>query len=146
MKLEKLNLLKWSAKTLIESKLRIIQKMNDILKLWSDDRRENRRFALAAKEFFDDYKFTQDSWKDIYEISNHIVSEDFLHRLRATELKLSEDDLKLCCMVLVEIKTNQIADILGIQPASVSKKRNRLKKKIDGNSDKTLKKLLSAWI
>jgi DNA-binding CsgD family transcriptional regulator len=49
-------------------------------------------------------------------------------------------------MVLVEIKTNQIADILGIQPASVSKKRNRLKKKIDGNSDKTLKKLLSAWI
>lgn len=146
MKIDKLNLLKSSAKTLIESKLRIIQKMNDILKLWSDDRRENRRFALAAKEFFDDYKFTQDSWKDIYEISNHIVSEDFLHRLRATELKLSEDDLKLCCMVLVEIKTNQIADILGIQPASVSKKRNRLKKKIDGNSDKTLKKLLSAWI
>ena len=142
MKIDKLNLLKSSAKTLIESKLRIIQKMNDILKLWSD----NRRFALAAKEFFDDYKFTQDSWKDIYEISNHIVSEDFLHRLRATELKLSEDDLKLCCMVLVEIKTNQIADILGIQPASVSKKRNRLKKKIDGNSDKTLKKLLSAWI
>ena len=146
MKIDKLNLLKSSAKTLIESKLRIIQKMNDILKLWSDDRRENRRFALAAKEFFDDYKFTQDSWKDIYEISNHIVSEDFLHRLRATELKLSEDDLKLCCMVLFEIKTNQIADILGIQPASVSKKRNRLKKKIDGNSDKTLKKLLSAWI
>lgn len=146
MKIDKLNLLKSSAKTLIESKLRIIQKMNDILKLWSDDRRENRRFALAAKEFFDDYKFKQDSWKDIYEISNHIVSEDFLHRLRATELKLSEDDLKLCCMVLVEIKTNQIADILGIQPASVSKKRNRLKKKIDGNSDKTLKKLLSAWI
>lgn len=146
MKIDKLNLLKSSAKTLIESKLRIIQKMNDILKLWSDDRRDNRRFALAAKEFFDDYKFTQDSWKDIYEISNHIVSEDFLHRLRATELKLSEDDLKLCCMVLVEIKTNQIADILGIQPASVSKKRNRLKKKIDGNSDKTLKKLLSAWI
>lgn len=146
MKIDKLNLLKSSAKTLIESKLRIIQKMNDILKLWSDDRRENRRFALAAKEFFDDYKFTQDSWKDIYEISNHIVSEDFLHRQRATELKLSEDDLKLCCMVLVEIKTNQIADILGIQPASVSKKRNRLKKKIDGNSDKTLKKLLSAWI
>ena len=146
MKIDKLNLLKSSAKTLIESKLRIIQKMNDILKLWSDDRRENRRFALAAKEFFDDYKFTQDSWKDIYEISNHNVSEDFLHRLRATELKLSEDDLKLCCMVLVEIKTNQIADILGIQPASVSKKRNRLKKKIDGNSDKTLKKLLSAWI
>ena len=146
MKIDKLNLLKSSAKTLIESKLRIIQKMNDILKLWSDDRRENRRFALAAKEFFDDYKFTQDSWKDIYEISNHIVSEDFLHRLRATELKLSEDDLKLCCMVLVEIKTNQIADILGIQPASISKKRNRLKKKIDGNSDKTLKKLLSAWI
>ena len=120
MKIDKLNLLKSSAKTLIESKLRIIQKMNDILKLWSDDRRENRRFALAAKEF--------------------------LHRLRATELKQSEDDLKLCCMVLVEIKTNQIADILGIQPASVSKKRNRLKKKIDGNSDKTLKKLLSAWI
>lgn len=146
MRIDKLNLLKSSAKTLIESKLRIIQKMNDILKLWSDDRRDNRRFALAAKEFFDDYKFTQDSWKDIYEISNHIVSEDFLHRLRATELKLSEDDLKLCCMVLVEIKTNQIADILGIQPASVSKKRNRLKKKIDGNSDKTLKKLLSAWI
>lgn len=146
MKIDKLNLLKSSAKTLIESKLRIIQKMNDILKLWSDDRRDNWRFALAAKEFFDDYKFTQDSWKDIYEISNHIVSEDFLHRLRATELKLSEDDLKLCCMVLVEIKTNQIADILGIQPASVSKKRNRLKKKIDGNSDKTLKKLLSAWI
>lgn len=129
MKIDKLNLLKSSAKTLIESKLRIIQKMNDILKLWSDDRRDNRRFALAAKEFFDDYKFTQDSWKDIYEISNHIVSEDFLHRLRATELKLSEDDLKLCCMVLVEIKTNQIADILGIQPASVSKKRNRLKRK-----------------
>ena len=127
MKIDKLNLMKSSAKKMIKSKMRIIQKMNHILKLWSDDRRDNRRFALAAKEFFDDYKFTQDSWKDIYEISNHIVSEDFLHRLRATELKLSEDDLKLCCMVLVEIKTNQIADILGICRAA---RKGRGKKKI----------------
>lgn len=51
MKIDKLNLLKSSAKTLIESKLRIIQKMNDILKLWSDDRRDNRALRWRPRSF-----------------------------------------------------------------------------------------------
>lgn len=146
LKVKDLEVKRSEARTMLLSKVQIMQKMNELNKLWSEDRKDNRRFAQEAKKFFDGFTFTKDSWDELYRIASHVISDNFYNRLAQSDLHLSEDDIRLCCMIVIGLKSREIGLILGIYSNSVSKKRNRLKKKIGDDSDDSLKNMLYSWL
>lgn len=76
--------------------------------------------------------------RQIYEI-NH----SFVFQLKSRFPKLSEDDIRLASLLLLDLSSKEIADILCIEAKSVDMKRYRLKKKLEIASDVDLKDFLS---
>ncbi len=144
-KMRDMELRKQSVCALLLAKVKTAQKINSILKLWSDKRPNNIRFTKAAKKMFDDFIFSKNSWNEISDISGYVITDRFYEKL-AEEKKLSPDDIRLSCMIVVGLKTAEISKILDILPNSVSRKRNRLRKKLEDGSDLPLKKLLESWL
>lgn len=144
-KMRDMELRKQSVCALLLAKMKTAQKINSILKLWSDKRPNNIRFTKAAKKMFDDFIFSKNSWNEISDISGYVITDRFYEKL-AEEKKLSPDDIRLSCMIVVGLKTAEISKILDILPNSVSRKRNRLRKKLEDGSDLPLKKLLESWL
>ena len=144
-KMQDMELRKQSVCALLLARVKTAQKINSILKLWSDQRPNNIRFTKAAKKMFDDFIFSKDSWNEISDISGYVITDRFYEKL-AQEKELSADDIRLCCMIVVGLKTAEISKILDILPNSVSRKRNRLRKKLEDGSDLPLKKLLESWL
>ena len=144
-KMRDMELRKQSVCALLLARVKTAQKINSILKLWSDQRPNNICFTRAAKKMFDDFIFSKDSWNEISDISGYVITDRFYEKL-AGEKELSADDIRLCCMIVVGLKTAEISKILDILPNSVSRKRNRLRKKLEDGSDLPLKKLLESWL
>ena len=145
MKMRDMELRKQSVCALLLAKVKIAQKINSILKLWSDKRPNNIRFTKAAKKMFDDFIFSKNSWNEISDISGFVITDRFYEKL-SVEKQLSPDDIRLSCMIMVGLKTAEISKILDILPNSVSRKRNRLRKKLEDGSDLPLKELLESWL
>lgn len=68
---------------------------------------------------------------DKFKRSFEEVYPNFRARLHQEFPKLTENDGKLCAFLLMEMKTREIADLMGVSQASVSKSRNRLRKKLE---------------
>ena len=145
MKMQDLALRKKTVCALLLAKVKLAQKINSTLKLWSDQRSTNVRFTMAAKKMFDDYIFDKNSWDEIRAISSYVITDRFYEKL-ANEKKLPQDDVKLCCMIVVGLKTAEISKILDILPNSVSRKRTRLRQKLEDSPELSLKDLLESWL
>jgi DNA-binding CsgD family transcriptional regulator len=56
---------------------------------------------------------------------------DFFNTLKSNYPNITKSEQKLSAMLLVNLTTSQMADNLDITPASISKNRNRLRKKLN---------------
>ena len=65
------------------------------------------------------------------------ISESFYFKMREKNKKLTEEDLRLASLVLLNLSSKEISEILFITPKSVDMKRYRLRKKLslDNNVD-----------
>lgn len=79
--------------------------------------------------------------QDRKELENQIdaVHQQFLHKLKSNYPDLSKADTRLCSLLMLELKSKEIASILNIEPESVKKGRNRLRKKLSISPDLTFK-------
>ncbi|MBN2669001.1 MAG: hypothetical protein JXR60_07215 [Bacteroidales bacterium] len=61
----------------------------------------------------------------------------FNSKLKATHPNLNENDLQICALLKMQLKSQEIAQILNVQLSSINKRRQRLRKKLnlDQNSD-----------
>ncbi len=59
------------------------------------------------------------------------VYPDFYRIIHSKFPQLSKNDLKLTALLLMKLSTSEIAGILNISPAAVSKKRNRFRSKLN---------------
>ena len=73
---------------------------------------------------------TNQNWNSFLQ-SFESLYPDFFNNLQSNYKNLTKSELKLSALLLMNLTTPEIADILCISPASVSKNRNRLRKKLN---------------
>lgn len=70
------------------------------------------------------------------------VHQEFLSRLKVMFPILSKTDLRLCSLLLLELSTKDISVIMNIESESVKRSRNRLRKKLNLDSNSNINKFL----
>ncbi len=70
------------------------------------------------------------NWKK-FRLNFENIYPGFLDTLAQKYPQLTQNDLKICAFILMDMKTVEIAEFSGISEASVSKSRNRLRKKLN---------------
>lgn len=68
-------------------------------------------------------------WRDIMSKADAIY-DNYTVRLRTRIPELTENDIRICCLIKLSFCNGDIAKILGISPTSVSRQKLRLKERI----------------
>lgn len=68
-------------------------------------------------------------WRDIMSKADAIY-DNYTIRLRTRIPELTENDIRICCLIKLSFNNGDIAKILGISPTSVSRQKLRLKERI----------------
>lgn len=98
-----------------------------------DKENQDRRDLLARRIYDHSVYFT--SWQDykkLRELANSHFNNMF-YRLEDT-YHLSEQELKICLMILLEYTNKQMAEILFVQPNTISKAKNKIAKQLNTSS------------
>lgn len=66
------------------------------------------------------------------------VHPDFFNSLIERFSELTNDDLKLCAYLKIQLSSKEIARLLNIETSAVNKRRNRLRKKLNMDSSENL--------
>ena len=86
-------------------------------------------------------------WAEVEENINKLYN-NFTLRLKEQFPSFTNNDLQVCCLIKLRITVSDIAKILNISPASVSKRKQRIKeqiiKELGDNFDKS--QLIDIWI
>lgn len=72
---------------------------------------------------------TAAQWAEVEENINKLY-ENFTLRLKEQFPSLTDNDLQVCCLIKLRISVANMAEILNISPASVSKRKQRIKDQI----------------
>lgn len=86
-------------------------------------------------------------WEDVKSAINWLF-DDFTERLLADIPTLNESDIQICCLMKLHLQVAEIATLLGISPASVSKRKLRLKERImsEGGRPWTKSQSFDVWL
>ncbi len=85
------------------------------------------------------------SWRLIEE-NTDMVLPNFTSMLRKNHPSLADDDVRFCCLVVMQVPNPVIASVYGIAPSSVSVRKQRMKKKLDeAIANETLEHYLSKY-
>lgn len=86
-------------------------------------------------------------WAEVEENINKLYN-DFTLRLKEQFPSFTNNDLQVCCLIKLRISVSNMAEILNISPASVSKRKQRIKeqiiKELGDSFDKS--QLIDIWI
>lgn len=75
------------------------------------------------------YIKTEGEWEDIIEAVD-ILYDNYTVRLRKQFSSLTESDLQICCLIKLHLNNSTIATLTGISPASVTKRKQRMKERM----------------
>ena len=89
---------------------------------------------LKALRLSPKYLKTQQEREAIVQAVN-ILYEDFTVRLSKQYPALTEEDLLFCCLVKLHLNNGTIATLFAISPASVTKRKQRIKERMGWNTD-----------
>lgn len=78
-----------------------------------------------------------DDWELFQEAFNN-ADKEFLGKLRSAHSNLTNNDIRLCAYLRLNLNSKEIARLFNISPRSVEVKRYRLRKKMDLEHDKNL--------
>lgn len=86
-------------------------------------------------------------WAEVEENINRLYN-NFTLRLKKQFPSFTDNDLQVCCLIKLRISVGSMAEILNISPASVSKRKQRIKeqiiKELGDSFDKS--QLIDIWI
>lgn len=98
-----------------------------------DEEKQARRDLLARRIYDHSVYFT--SWQDYKKLRESANSHfnNMCYQLEDT-YHLSEQEIKICLMVLLEYTNKQMAEILLVQPNTISKAKNKIAKQLNTSS------------
>jgi len=85
-----------------------------------------------------------DDW-ETFKMHFEKVHTDFFTWLYKNYPGLTQNDIRLCAYLVINLNINEMADILGISPDSVRKRRQRLRTKLDLPQDTDIHEFLSCY-
>lgn len=99
----------------------LFKRINFFHKLPSLNREENSPHDVQGK-----IKITGEDWKEL-ENSIQETYPDFLQKLREEVPTLSDDDLRFCCLLKINVNMQDLSDIYCVSKAAITKRKYRLK-------------------
>lgn len=85
--------------------------------------------CAVLNTMFNSTDITQRDWERFEEAVN-FTYPDFTKRLKSQYPKLTEEDVKVLCLIVADVDTGQLSTLLNIQVSSVIKKRYRIRLKL----------------
>ncbi|WP_423128661.1 tetratricopeptide repeat protein [Gaoshiqia sp. Z1-71] len=83
-----------------------------------------------------------DEWPAIIKIINRL-NNNFTLRLKQQMPFLSESDVQCCCLIKLHLTTTMIANLTAVSPASVTKRKQRIRNRISRQTNHPLEKTKS---
>lgn len=71
-----------------------------------------------------------EQWTEIIEMID-ILYDNYTQRLHSDFSSLTDEDLHYCCLIKLQFSTSTMSILTGISPASVTKRKQRIKEKIN---------------
>lgn len=90
---------------------------------------KDKRIKLVLREI-DSNINSEDDWKFFEDAFNN-ADKDFLNRIKAKHDGLTNNDLRLCAYLRLNLSSKEIAPLLNISVKSVEMKRYRIRKKLE---------------
>ena len=90
---------------------------------------KDKSIKLVLREI-DNNINSEDDWKFFEDAFNN-ADKDFLNRIKAKHDSLTNNDLRLCAYLRLNLSSKEIAPLLNISVKSVEMKRYRIRKKLD---------------
>lgn len=88
----------------------------------------------------------EESW-ELIEENTDMVLPGFTSRLRKQHSALTAEDIRFCCLLMMQVPTTVLANIYGIAPSSVAVRKQRMKKKLDSDvQNQTIENYLNQYI
>lgn len=78
-------------------------------------------------------------WPVIYKLIDKIFN-NYTGRLRASFPLLTEEDIQCCCLIKLQLSTSAIARLYSIAPSSVTKRKQRIKERINQGKNELIGK------
>lgn len=69
-------------------------------------------------------------WPSVYEALDQLF-DGYTQRLRRNYPLLTEEDIQCCCLIKLQLSTSAIARLYGIAPSSVTKRKQRIKERMN---------------
>lgn len=82
---------------------------------------------------------TDVDWPQVYSSLNQIFN-NYTQRLQHDFPLLTEEDIQCCCLIKLRMTTSAIANIYSITPASATKRKQRIRERINQSKEKPLDK------
>jgi len=84
---------------------------------------------------------SEDYWKEFNLYFNE-VDKDFITAINQKYPTLTQNDLRMCTLIRIQLSTKEIASLLNISVRGVEKGRYRLKKRLNLNNEEDLNKFI----
>ena len=134
----------------IKSKEQIEQENLQLLEKFNALNREQCRRHSFLKKLYGGKKdilpaFEKKEWK-LYEDAFISIYPMFTESLKKSFPKLSEQEIRICQLSVMGVKTSKVADVLLLQADTVSSYKQKIKKSCFPTANKTLEELLLPFI
>ena len=91
------------------------------------------QIAILNKLKYDPKYIDESQWQEVFDSMN-IVYPNLIDRLRK-DFSLSDNDLWICCLIKLQLNNSVIAALTAISSSSVTKRKQRLKERINLHLD-----------
>ncbi|MFC5683127.1 two-component regulator propeller domain-containing protein [Flavobacterium sp. MAHUQ-51] len=132
---------------LTNNTLRTMHKNNLLTDIKDKLKKELKNKTIDIKSLEDIVDHINDSfildadWESFYTLFNQ-VHPTFVKTLKQQYPSLSEREVRLCALILIDFSSQHIATLFGISLTSVKVARHRLRKKLDIPNDKSVKQFM----
>ena len=86
-------------------------------------------FKAEVGKVMNSPSLSEHDWEEIKKEVNYVYP-DFTSNLSEKITKLTEEEIRFCCLLKVGLETTELAILLDINPYSVNRRRSRINKKI----------------
>ncbi|MDD2550175.1 MAG: hypothetical protein PHD00_08800 [Bacteroidales bacterium] len=88
---------------------------------------------------------TSHNWREIL-LNFQNLYPDFFSKLSVQHPNLTQNEIKLCALLILKLSTNEISEVLSVSSSAISKSRQRLRKRLNLDKEADLHTYLQKFI
>ena len=142
--------IEYKNKELITTTMHVVNKnkvLDDIKKIIKKEMEAESFSKANLQKIINEINFNINLDKDWDDFKMHfeVVNTNFFDRLQKQYPKLTQNDLKLCAYMRMNLSSKEIAQIMNITLSAINKSRNRLRKKMNLDSNINLTQYMAEY-